>query len=62
MNNKMKTNFNMKTLELNQMGKISGGVSVEEYCKTLKILMDNPDNYFPDAEFWYSGFGCRYFE
>lgn len=52
----------MKTLELNQMGKISGGVSVEEYCKTLKILMDNPDNYFPDAEFWYSGFGCRYFE
>lgn len=52
----------MKTLDLNQMEKINGGVSVEEYCKTLKMLMDNPENSLPDADFWYDGFGCKYFE
>lgn len=43
----------MKTLELNQMEKINGGVTREEYCKTLRMLLDNPDNVLPDGDFWY---------
>lgn len=43
------------------MEKLTGGVSLEEYCKTLKIIMDNNPN-TETMEFFYSGFGCKYFE
>ena len=49
----------MKTLELNQMGKISGGVSLREYCATLKMLMGNPDNNIDP--FFYEFFQCEQF-
>lgn len=31
----------MKTLELNQMENTKGGVTVEEYCRTLNLIIDN---------------------
>ena len=45
----------MKTLNLNQMEKINGGVPLEEYCATLRMLLDNPDNNIDP--FWY-GYYC----
>lgn len=50
----------MKTLDLNQMEKLSGGVSVKEYCKTLNMIMDN--NPITETMLWFSeAYGCDYF-
>jgi hypothetical protein len=34
----------MKKLELNQMETIQGGESAEEYCKTMKMIINHNNN------------------
>ncbi|MCF6168565.1 hypothetical protein [Lutibacter sp.] len=50
----------MKNLELKQMEKVNGGVTLEEYCSTLKMLIANPDNNLDP--FFYNFFQCSQFE
>jgi len=50
----------MKKLELKQMETFNGGVNVQEYCATLKMIMDNN----PITEsmlFFYDYFNCQYY-
>lgn len=49
----------MKTLQLNQMQKLQGGVTEQEYCATLKMIMDN-NEVSESMEFFYQYHNCAY--
>lgn len=50
----------MKTISFNQMERINGGVTVEEYCRTLNMIMDN-NPITETMEFFSEAYGCAYF-
>lgn len=57
---KIKIYIFMKTLELNQMENTKGGVTVEEYCRTLNLIIDN--NPVTESMLFFSeAYGCDYF-
>jgi len=38
---------------------LNGGVTVQEYCATLKVIIDNGGG-TSDSEFWYTFWNCSY--
>jgi hypothetical protein len=50
----------MKTLELKQMETFNGGVTVQVYCATLKMIMDN-NPITESMTFFYDYFSCSYY-
>lgn len=49
----------MKTLELNQMENLTGGVTEKQYCKTLLMIMEN-NEVTESMEWFYSYHNCSY--
>ena len=50
----------MKTLELNQMEVISGGVAEAEYCAELQMIIENGGGVPGVSEFFWAYHNCDY--